>query len=96
MEKRITLGAEQTLYQAASLHQQLREASSEPVDLVLDLSQVCEMDCAAAQILLWLQARQQQQQVTLRLCKPSQTVRDFIRLMGLSTLQTCLESDDGS
>jgi hypothetical protein len=30
MEKRITLGAEQTLYQAASLHQQLLEASREP------------------------------------------------------------------
>jgi anti-anti-sigma regulatory factor len=56
MEKRITLGAEQTLYQAASLHQQLLEASRDAVDLVLDLSQVSEMDCAGAQVLLWLQA----------------------------------------
>lgn len=96
MEKRITLGAEQTLYQAASLHQQLLEASREPVELVLDLSQVSEMDCAAAQVLLWLQARQQGQQRTLRLSKPSQTVRSFIRLMGLGTLQACLESDDES
>ena len=96
MEKRIILGAEQTLYQAANLYQQLLEASSTPVDMVLDLSQVCEMDCAGAQLLLWLQARQQRQQGTLRLCKPSQTVRDFIRLMGFSTLQACLESDDES
>lgn len=96
MEKCITLGAELTLYQAASLHQQLLEASRDAADLVLDLSLVSEMDCAAAQVLLWLLARQQGQQRTLRLSQPSQTVRSFIRLMGLGALQACLESDDES
>jgi anti-anti-sigma regulatory factor len=57
MEKRITLGAEQTIYQAASLHQQLAGGQPRAVDLVLDLSQVSEMDCAGVQVLLWLQAR---------------------------------------
>jgi len=92
----LTLSAEQTIYQAPALQQQLAEALRQHPELVLDLSQVSEIDCAGAQVLLWLQAVLQQHHRQLRLYRPSQAVSSFLQLMGLDQLQACVEDDDES
>lgn len=100
MSHLLTLSAEQTIYQAPALQQQLAEALRQhpdlALDLALDLSQVSDIDCAGAQVLLWLQAMLQQDGRLLRLVRPSQPVCSFLQLMGLEQLQACVEHDDES
>lgn len=96
MSHLLTLPAEQTIYQAPALQQQLAEALRQHPDLALDLSQVSDIDCAGAQVLLWLQAMLQQDGRPLRLVRPSQPVCSFLQLMGLEQLQACVEHDDES
>ncbi|RQO76301.1 hypothetical protein DBR44_06410 [Aquitalea sp. FJL05] len=92
----ITLAAEQTIYQAPALHQQLAAALREHAQLEIDLSQIEEIDSAGAQVLLWLHqaAPQQPCQLTLRHASPA--LVDFIRLLGLQALQSALEAADES
>lgn len=92
----ITLAAEQTIYQAPALHQQLAAALREHPQLEIDLSQIEEIDSAGAQVLLWLQLAAAQQPCQLTLSRPSQAVLEFIRLLGLQQLQNALEAADGS
>lgn len=92
----ITLAAEQTIYQAPALHQQLAAALREHAQLEIDLSQVEEIDSAGAQVLLWLHQAAQRQSCQLTLRQPSQAVLEFIRLLGLQALQSALEATDGS
>lgn len=92
----LTLSAEQTIYQAPALQQQLAEALRQHPELLLDLSQVSEIDCAGVQVLLWLQAAMDKQGHPLRLCQPSQAVSNFLQLMGFTQLQACVESNDES
>lgn len=92
----LTLSAEQTIYQAPALQQQLAEALRQHPDLLLDLSQISDIDCAGVQVLLWLQAAMDQQGRHLRLCQPSQAVSNFLQLMGFTQLQACVESSDES
>jgi|APCry1669189844_1035258.scaffolds.fasta_scaffold26914_2 anti-sigma B factor antagonist len=92
----ITLAAEQTIYQAPALYQQLAAALREHSQLEIDLSQVEEIDSAGAQVLLWLHQAAQQQPCQLTLSHASPAVVDFIRLLGLQPLQSALEAADGS
>jgi anti-anti-sigma factor len=92
----LTLTAEQTIYQAPALQQQLAEALRQHPDLLLDLSQVSEIDCAGVQVLLWLQAVMAKQGHSLRLCQPSQAVSHFLQLMGFTQLQACMEGNHES
>ncbi|PXX48029.1 STAS domain-containing protein [Aquitalea magnusonii] len=96
MSHLITLAAEQTIYQAQAVHQQLAAALREHAQLEVDLSQIEEIDSAGAQVLLWLHRAAQQQSCQLTLSHPSPAVRDFIRLLGLQQLHSALEAADGS
>lgn len=96
MPQLITLTAEQTFHQAPALYRQLADALQQSADLILDLSQVQDIDCAGAQVLLWLLLAVQQQQGRLRLRQPSHAVSSLIHLMGLYPLQACLEDDDAA
>ena len=90
MDTVITLTAEQTIQQAPALQQQLARALLQEHAIILELSQVTEIDCAAVQILIWLIRKSQQQNLPLALRHPSPAIRDFVSLLGLTELQLAL------
>lgn len=92
----LTLSGEQTIYQAAELHQQLAAALQSHAAIQLELSCVSELDCAIAQILLWLRAEAAARGVAVHFIAPSQAVQDFIRLIGLQPLLPLEELAHGS
>ncbi|OHX13979.1 STAS domain-containing protein [Chromobacterium sphagni] len=79
----IRAGNEQTIYQAAELLAQLRQALRGEEAILLDLSAVEEIDCAGAQVLVWLLREGSRLGLPVSLHAPSKAVRDFVRLMGL-------------
>ena len=79
----IRAGHEQTIYQAAELRAQLAGALRDGAGVELDLSAVEEIDCAGAQVLIWLQREGARLQQPVALRAPSRAVRDFVQLMGL-------------
>ncbi|KMN35971.1 hypothetical protein VI26_10375 [Chromobacterium sp. LK1] len=92
----LTLSGEQTIYQAAELHQQLTEALGKHTAIQLELSCVSELDCAIAQVLIWLRGEAGARGVALEFIAPSQPVQDFIRLIGLQPLLPLEELAHGS
>lgn len=92
----LTLSGEQTIYQAAELHQQLAGALQSHSAIQLELSCISELDCAIAQILLWLRGEAGARGVALEFIAPSQQVQDFIRLIGLQPLLPLEELAHGS
>lgn len=92
----LTLSGEQTIYQAAELHQQLHAALTGHAAIELDLSCVGELDCAIAQVLLWLRRESLRKDVALRFIAPSPASLDFIRLVGLQGQLSLEEAAHGS
>ena len=79
----LPLPEELTIYEASTLHQLLAAALLSPEPILLDLSHVSDIDCAALQVLLWAQAEAQRLGRTIQLCAPSPAVCAFLRLLGL-------------
>ncbi|MGR2662057.1 MULTISPECIES: STAS domain-containing protein [Chromobacterium] len=92
----LTLSGEQTIYQAAELHQQLHAALAGHAAIELDMSCVGELDCAIAQVLLWLRRESLRKGVALRFIAPSPASQDFIRLVGLQGELSLEEAAHGS
>jgi anti-anti-sigma factor len=85
MSSLLTLDEECTIYQAAQLRQQLWDALNAGDSLALNLSAVGEMDCSAAQVLLWLASEAQRLQKTLSLHQLSPVATDLFTMLGLLT-----------
>jgi len=76
------LHSEQTIYQVQALHQELLALLQQNDAIVLDLSEVREIDSAGLQALLWFlrYATAHGKQASLR--HASQQVQHFLALMG--------------
>ena len=96
MSSVIKLEQECTIYQAAQLRQQLSDALIATDSLALDLSAVVEMDCSAAQVLLWLQSEAIRLQKTLSLQHLSTEASDLLRMLGLLVLLPVAEDKEAS
>jgi anti-anti-sigma factor len=81
----LSLSGEATIFQAAELHHTLLDALAQAQPLRVDLSAITEFDCAAAQLLIWLQREGRRLGVPLALCAPGAPVRELIALLGLDT-----------
>lgn len=92
----IKLDEECTIYQAAQLRQQLADALIATDSLALDLSAVIEMDCSAAQVLLWLQSEAVRLQKNLSLQHLSAEASDLLRMLGLLALLPVAEDKEAS
>lgn len=96
MSSVITLEQECTIYQAAQLRQQLSDALIAGDGLQLDLSAIDEMDCSAAQILLWLASEAQRLDKPLSLVRLSAAARELLTMLGLLLLLPIKDEEGGS
>lgn len=96
MSSVITLEQECTIYQAAQLRQQLSDALVVGDGLQLDLSAIDEMDCSAAQILLWLAGEAQRLDKPLSLIRLSAAARELLTMLGLLLLLPIQDEEEGS
>lgn len=96
MSSVITLEQECTIYQAAQLRQQLSDALVAGDGLQLDLSAIDEMDCSAAQILLWLAGEAQRLDKPLSLIRLSAAARELLTMLGLLLLLPIQDEEEGS
>ncbi|OVE48714.1 STAS domain-containing protein [Chromobacterium violaceum] len=79
----IIAGHEQTIYQAAQWRAELDAALRSGEDILLDLSAIEEIDCAGAQVLLWLQREGARLERRVELLSPSRALGAFLLLMGM-------------
>ncbi|AOZ51728.1 STAS domain-containing protein [Chromobacterium vaccinii] len=79
----IVAGHEQTIYQAAQWRTELEAALRSGEDILLDLSSIEEIDCAGAQVLLWLQREAARLDRRMGLLDPSRPLDEFLRQMGM-------------
>ncbi|PRP71909.1 hypothetical protein BUE93_04510 [Chromobacterium amazonense] len=79
----LVAGHEQTIYQAAQWRADLEQALRSEEDIVLDLSTIEALDCAGAQVLIWLRREAERRGRKVDLRDPSRCVREFALLMGL-------------
>lgn len=96
MSSVITLEQECTIYQAAQLRQQLSDALIAGDGLQLDLSAIDEMDCSAAQILLWLAGEAQRLDKPLSLVRLSAAAHELLTMLGLLLLLPINDEEGGS
>jgi len=92
MNQVLTLSGDQTIYQAAQLHQTLSDILAQHQGVELDLSQIGEFDCAAAQILLWLTREGARLQLPIALKHPASSVQELVALLGLGGSLTFTEA----
>lgn len=92
----ITLEQECTIYQAAQLRQQLADALMAADSLQLDLSAIDDMDCSAAQILLWLTGEARRLDKPLQLQRLSAAARELLTMLGLLLLLPIKDEEGGS
>lgn len=87
---RVQVGAELNIYQAAECAADLRRLLADPVyaqaQLLLDLSQVQELDTAGLQLLIQVQRHCASREAPLRFVKPSPVVREMAQLLGLQEI----------
>jgi anti-sigma B factor antagonist len=76
---------EMTIYNAQALKETfLNFCNSGKLELVIDLSEVTEMDSAGLQLLLWLKAESLKRAFNLRLVGHSQAIMEIFELLKLS------------
>ncbi|AXE30668.1 anti-sigma factor antagonist [Chromobacterium phragmitis] len=88
-------GHEQTIYQSAQWRAELDIALQGGEDILLDLSAIEEIDCAGAQVLLWLQREAARLERKVDLLEPSKALEDFLLLMGLERELAFKRGGDG-
>lgn len=70
----------------------LRQLEMQPEGMVLDLSEVEEIDTAGVQLLLLIKREAQARSCSVVFDSPSETVRDVFHLLGLcEELQQCIK-----
>lgn len=82
----LKLSDELTIYGAATLQARLQGLLSSGDDIVLDLADVCELDCAGVQLLLLLQRECQALHRRLRVSALSAAAREVLDLLNLPRL----------
>jgi anti-anti-sigma factor len=93
MSQRLILTSEQTIYQAAELHQSVRDALSRDQGVEVDLSHVTELDSAGVQVLIWLQREGQRRALPVKLLDPSDEVLALCDTLGLNDTLSFTEAD---
>lgn len=81
----LAIAGELTIYRAAELCAQLREALAPAGDLVLDLAEVTECDTAGVQLLLAVARLLEDRGSRLLLAGTSGAVRDALKSLGLKS-----------
>jgi anti-anti-sigma factor len=81
----LAIAGELTIYRAAELCAQLREAVAPAGDLVLDLAEVTECDTAGVQLLLAVARALEERGSRLLLAGTSAPVRDALKTLGLKS-----------
>ncbi|MBL8484533.1 MAG: STAS domain-containing protein [Rhodocyclaceae bacterium] len=82
--RQILLEQELTIYNAAEIRQCLAAALAQHDGVELDLSKVCEMDCAGVQLLLFLKKEAQRLGKQARIVGHSPEVRETIDFLNLA------------
>lgn len=80
----LTIGRNMNIYEAQSLKDELMEIAARPSDIVLDLSQVTEIDTCGIQLLLLAQRESAREGRSLRLSHCSPAVQELIELFNLA------------
>lgn len=87
-QSRLCAVGEMTIYSAHSMKEQLLSPVVEgEADVLLDMSQVTELDTCGVQVLLLVQRIAAAGQRSLQLVEPSPAVREALALCGLGSLQ---------
>lgn len=74
-----------TVFQATAIKTWLlQQLEARPEGMVLDLSEIDEIDTAGVQLLLMIKREAQARSCSVVLDSPSETVRDVFHLLGLS------------
>ncbi|WP_028534084.1 STAS domain-containing protein [Paludibacterium yongneupense] len=92
MSHLVTVSGEATIFQAADLHRTLLDALAQEEALRVDLSQITEFDCSAAQILIWLTREGARLGRPVSLLSPGEPVRELLALIGLDAELTFEET----